>query len=162
MDMVFVLKIVADIFVALIMLLIMVKTIKGSSLINGLIIVLFEAILTIALIWGMSWMIDQSFKKAALTKFSNRFIFRAEKLALTGCVKNIGKYKINHVYLHIKIINNAVGGGSTNNNGRDNTLKYSTTVAKNLAKGSQKCFSTVFKYPAYFKLANIQKHLSWD
>ena len=162
MDMITILKIVVDVFIGLIGLLIIIKSFKSGAL-KGMIALLIMLVLSAGLMWATSWMIDQSFKKAALTKFSNRFLFREEKLALKGCVKNIGKYKINHVYLHVKIINNAAGGSAqTQNGGRENTMKYSATVAKNVSKGAQKCFSVQFKYPSYFKLANIQKHISWD
>ncbi len=163
MDLVEILKIVMAVFIAFIFLVIIVKSWNPEQPFKAFMILIVEVAVGVVVILLSSWAVDNSFKKAVLTQFSNRFIHSQEKLSIKGCVRNVGKYPINNVYLHIKVINNASGGSVQNNSsGRSNTLERSDKVVTHLSRGAQKCFVVSFKYPPYFKLANIQKQISWD
>ena len=136
------------------------KTMKMGNFFKALLYIIIELVVAAGLIFVSWWAIDSSFKKARLTRFGNTPMPNSEKLALHGCVKNVGKYKINNVILHIKVINNATKGPTSGSTGRDNTLKVSLNIIKNLAPSTQKCFKKRIKYPPYFKLANIQRHIT--
>ena len=105
----------------------------------------------------------QSFIKVKLSKFRNTPLPSSEKLAVKGCVKNVGKYKASTVTLHVKVVNNAAGGSlAKSGDSRDQTKEYNVLVAKNLAKGTTRCFNKRLKYPPYFRLANIKAHISYN
>lgn len=160
MDLLSALKAVLTVVWVIVFLFAAYKTIKMVPVLKAFLFIPIELIVVIGLVFVSWWGVDSSFKKARLTRFGNTPMPNSEKLALHGCVKNVGKYKINTVTLHIKVINNATSGPTSGNDGRDNTLEVDLPVVKNLAPSTQKCFKKRIKYPPYFKLANIQRHIT--
>jgi hypothetical protein len=155
------LKILVIIVVALLFLLTAYKTSKALTGGKAFLYIVVEIVVFIVIGFGAQWAVSQSFIKVKLTGFRNTPLPSSEKLAVKGCVKNIGKYKASTVTLHVKVINNASGGSfSSSGDSRPQKLELDTVVAKNLRKGTTKCFNKRFKYPPYFKLANIRAHVS--
>jgi len=162
MSAIIIMKVFTGIGFGLLFLFFIYKTIKSVGGIKGILYAFLEIILAVGLIYGSMLMINKSFIKVRLTKFNNTPMPSSEKLAIRGCVKNDGTYKANVVTLHIKVINHASGGSlkQDRTDGRDNTLEIDVIVAKNLAPKTQKCFTKRFRYPPYFRLANIRSHIS--
>ena len=160
MNMLAILKIVVIIVVAVIFLFTAYKTMKALSGGKAFIYVIIEVVVFSALAYGVQYVVTQSFIKAELRNFHNTPIPTSEKLAVKGCVKNVGMYKASEVTLHIKVVNNALGGSFGPTNGRPQTFNLDTVVVTNLAKGTTKCFNKRFKYPPYFKLVKMTRHIS--
>ena len=134
------------------------QTVKPTA--KAFLYMILEIVLAVGMVFGSYFLINQGFIKVKLTKLKNRPIPSSEKLSVSGCVRNYGTYKASTVTLHIKVINNASGGSfSDSGDGRDSTLELDTVVARNLAPKTQKCFNKRFKYPPYFRLANIRTHI---
>ncbi len=161
MDLVMVMKIVSIVVVVLLFLWSAHKTTKSFRGMQAFMYIIAEVIIFVALAFAAQWSVAQAFIKVELTRFHNTPIPSSEKLAVKGCVKNIGSYKASEVVLHVKVINNAAKGmKKTKDDGRPQTLSFSTVVARNLAKGVTKCFNKSFPYPPYFRLAHIRRYLS--
>lgn len=161
MDLLTGLKVLIVIIMVLLFLLVAYKTLKALSSGKAFLYILIEAVVFTLLTFAVQWGVTQSFIKVELRKFHNTPLPTSEKLALKGCVKNVGRYKASTVTLHIKVVNNASGGSFGDSDaGRVNSLEKDIVVAKNLAKGTIKCFTKRIKYPPYFKLANIRAHIS--
>ena len=159
--MIFTLQVVVVIVVVIAFLLTAYKTTKGVSPVKAFLFFIVELVVFAGIGYGGQWAVAQSFIKVQLTKFRNTPLPSSEKLAVKGCVKNVGSYKATIVTLHIKVINNASGGSlSKSGDSRPQSIEYDLAVAKNLAKGTTKCFNKSFPYPPYFKLANIKAHVS--
>jgi len=162
-----ILKIILGTFFTLLFLLSAYQTLKMKSIVNMILYLVIELILTAVMIWGSFWIIDANLKKAEMTKFTNTRLLSSEELMIQGYVRNVGKYTINHVYLKIKLIN-AVSGKSRdilrNRDGskKANTLIKKFVVATNLRVGEQRKFHARLKYPSYFRLSDIIPKLSWD
>ena len=154
------LKILVVIVVFLLFILVAYKTLKDSSGMKAFIYVFIEFFIFAGLAFGVQWMVTQSFIKVELRNFHNTPVPSSEKLSVKGCVRNIGNYKASTVTLHIKVVNNASGGSFGSASDKPQKLELKTVVAKNLAKGIQRCFNKRFKYPPYFRLANIRAHIS--
>lgn len=155
------LKIIVIIVVALLFIMVAYKTSKASSGGKAFLYIIIELAIFFAIGFGAQWAVTQSFIKIKLTKFRNTAIPSSERLAVKGCVRNVGSYRASKVTLHVKVINNASGGSfAKGGDDRPQKKKYTIVVAKNLAKGRTKCFNKSFKYPPYFRLANIKAHIS--
>lgn len=155
------LKILVVIVVILVFILVAYKTLKALSGAKAFGYILGELVVFAGIAFGAQWAVGQSFIKVELRNFHNTPMPSSEKLSVKGCVKNVGKFKAKEVTLYIKVVNNASGGSlSGKGDGRPQKKEYSIVVAKNLSKGTQKCFNKRFKYPPYFRLANIKAHIS--
>ena len=134
----------------------------GFLVVTG--IILGEMIVTVALIWAVTWSIDVSFKKAKLISFKTTRISSQEKLMIKGVIKNVGKYPINNLFVKVKIIN-AVSYGGKMDSSRSNTVDETIKVRmrRPLLPGATKRFSTAIHYPPYFNLAGTpQRSISWN
>jgi hypothetical protein len=159
--MILALKIIVILIVVMVFFLTLYKTTRGVSAGKGLLYFMMEVLVFAAIGYGAQWAVTQSFIKVELRKFRNTPLPTSEKLAVKGCVKNVGSYKAKSVTLHVKVINNAAAGMSKGkDDSRENTLELNTVVARNLAKGTTKCFNKRFPYPPYFRLAHIKAHIS--
>jgi len=113
--------------------------------------------------------VDKYTKKVALYKLQNRRLLNIEKIAYTGMVKNVGKFKVAKVIFEIKLVNrgNATGNvkagsfykpsgflsffsSGLNIINKPQSVKKSFVVAKNLKPGEVQFFRVDFPYPPYF------------
>ena len=108
-------------------------------------------------------------KKVKLVKIDNRRYLTQEKISYFGLVKNVGKYPVAQVYLHIKLVNgghatgNVKGGNFYKPSGlgdffkganklyKPQTIEKEFVIAKNLKPGAVVPFRVTFDYPGYFR-----------
>ena len=137
----------------------------------------FSAFLFTALgaIFSM-FVLDKYTKKARLVSIENHRILRTEEIVFKGMVKNIGRFKIGHCTLSIKMVNNPVKAGELSGSTlfkpsgieffgkkskkeRPNTVEREFVVARDLPPGAIQRFSVRMPYPPYFSKTRLIYHL---
>lgn len=164
MNILLALKLIIAVFLLLLFFVTAYKSRTAGSALTVVGVIFLELVVTLALIWGISWGLDVGLKKATLVEFKHTRITSQEKIIISGAVKNTGKFPINTLYINIKIIN-AVSAGAQQSAGRDNTLNETITIrlARPLIPGMTERFTKTIKYPPYFRLAGSpMTKLWWD
>jgi hypothetical protein len=127
-------------------------------------------LVTAMLIIISMYIIDKYTKKAILENVSQKRILITESFNLTGMVRNVGHYTISKCNLEVKLVSNAMVGGSnisgssvfkptaglgflfgSKKNERPSTVIYKFVIAKNFKPFELKNFTVSMKYPPYFK-----------
>ena len=122
------------------------------------------------------FVLDKYTKKGKLINITHKRVLLNETIMFFGQVQNVGRFKIGHCKLEVKIVNNALdlnnvtgktfyaprsGLGSlfSNKEERPSTIIKDFTVAKNLKPGEIRNFSATMPYPPYFQKADIRYKL---
>ncbi len=122
------------------------------------------------------FVLDKYTKKAKLVNITHRRVLLNETIMFFGQVQNIGRFKIGHCKLEVKIVNNALNvndlSGSTfykprsglgflfsSKEEKPSTIIKDFVVAKNLKPGELRNFSASMPYPPYFQKADIRYKL---
>jgi len=122
------------------------------------------------------FVLDKYTKKAKLINITHKRVLLNETIMFFGQVQNVGRFKIGHCKLEVKMVNNALnlnnisgktfyapksGLGSlfTNKEEKPSTIIKDFTIAKNLKPGEIRNFSATMPYPPYFQKADIRYKL---
>lgn len=122
------------------------------------------------------FVLDKYTKKGKLVNITHKRVLLNETIMFFGQVQNVGRFKIGHCKLEVKIVNNALNvnnlSGKTfyaprsglsslfsSKNERPSTIIKDFTIAKNLKPGEIKNFSATMPYPPYFQKADIRYKL---
>ena len=122
------------------------------------------------------FVLDKYTKKGKLINITHKRVLLNETIMFFGQVQNVGRFKIGHCKLEVKIVNNALdlnnvtgktfyaprsGLGSlfSSKEERPSTIIKDFTVAKNLKPGEIRNFSAPMPYPPYFQKADIRYKL---
>ena len=135
-----------------------------------LISMLFSNFLVITMLSIFSmFILDKYTKKARLENVTQKRILMSESFTLSGKIRNIGNFNIAKCKLEVKLVSNALTGGSVSgssvfkpNSGLDflfdkkrdtkpSTVIKEFTVAKKFKKGELRNFSISMRYPPYFE-----------
>ncbi len=137
----------------------------------------FSSFLVIGMLSIFSmFVLDKYTKKGKLINITHKRVLLNETIMFFGRVQNVGRFKIGHCKLEVKIVNNAlnlnnisgktfyaprsgIGSLFTNKKDRPSTIIKDFTIAKNLKPGDVISFSATMPYPPYFQKANIRYKL---
>lgn len=127
----------------------------------------FLVIITLAVFSVL--VLDKYTKKAQLENVTQKRILRTESITLTGKVRNTGSFNIARCILEVKLVNNAISGGTLSGSNvfnprsgldflfgddekdaRPSTIVKEFVIARNFRAGELKNFSVSLKYPPYF------------
>lgn len=135
-------------------------------------------VFSVTLVIGMAsvfsiFVLDKYTKKASIYNLKNSRLLNTEEMIIQGNIQNTGKFKIGKCTTTIRIVNNALGSGTSLtgdvvftpkswlNFDRDkqeektNVLEIKKVIATDLKPGEYKSFVIRFKYPSYFNRATI-------
>lgn len=131
---------------------------------------LFSNFLVISMLSVFSmYVLDKYTKKARLENMTQKRILMTESFTISGQIRNIGKFDIHKCKLEVKLVNNAISGGSVKGSDvfnpvsglgflfkgdketRASTIIEEFVVAQNFKRGELKNFSVSMKYPPYFQ-----------
>jgi hypothetical protein len=114
------------------------------------------------------FVLDKYTKEARLESVTQKRILMTESLTLSGKIRNIGNFAISKCTLEVKLVSNALTGGSVSGsnvfsptsgldflfkskkNTRPTTVIQEFVIAKSFQKGELRNFSVSMKYPPYF------------
>ncbi|WP_458700744.1 DUF2393 family protein [Sulfurospirillum sp. 1307] len=139
-----------------------------------LVSMIFSNFLVISMLAVFSmFVLDKYTKIARLENVSQKRVLMNESFAITGQIRNIGRFDIGQCKLEVKLVNNAItnsqlGGsnvfkptsGLSELFGRKTNQKPSTVIkefviAKNFKSGELRNFTVMMRYPAYFEKTSL-------
>jgi len=118
------------------------------------------------------FVLDKYTKKAVIFNLTNSRLLNTEEMIIQGNVQNTGKFKIGQCKINIRIVNNALGKGTSltgevvfapkswldfdrKTEQKTNVIEIDQVVAKDLQPNEYKSFVIRFRYPPHFTNAMI-------
>ena len=146
------------------------KETKNSKLFYSMV---FASTLVIGMGFTLSiFVLEKYTKKAQIFNLSNSRLLNSEEMIIQGQVQNTGQFHLNRCKITIRVVNNALGRGtslsgsnvftpqsglsfSRDKQTKENVIEIDKVVATHLDPGQYTDFIVRFRYPPHFQNAMI-------